>query len=1005
MPTGVVAAGVRVFEAGLDELETDARGKSRNMQRREARSIRRRLERQARRTSRLANFLQTVGLLPLADIRDSAARHEFFKRLDCSMESPYQLRRRGISERLEPYEFGRALYHLAQRRGFLSNRRSAPKDEDEAGKVRQGILDLEREMASVGARTIGEYFASIEGGGTRIRDRYTGRHMYEQEFDALWNTQAGFAPDVLLPDLREKIREIIFYQRPLKSQKRFVGKCELEPKYRRASWEHLSAQRFRYLQTMNNLAVIDKSTGEVRALSSEEREAIIERLEATAEATYSSFRGRGGIPSLRGTVFNLERGGEKRIKGNRTAAQLAGVFGLERWRDLTEADREAVVEDVRSIVNDGALARRGQRKWGLAPEQAKRLTEIRLEPGHCAFSRQALDKLLPHLRQGAKLYDAIEAVPEYRERMNRLTEAVDELPSVLSALGDIRNPLVIRSLTELRRVVNAVVQRYGKPDFVRVELARDLRQTAKVRLELSKKMRQNEQARMRAAERIRKETGIQNPSRDDILKILLAEECSWRCPYTAEPFGIHDLLGRSPQFDIEHIIPFSRCLDDSFMNKTLCHADENRKVKHSRTPWEAYGRTERWEEIMGRVREFKGPGRWAKVRRFEMREAEHNAFINEFCSRQLNDTRYASKLAMRYLSMLYGGGRTQGVDAEGKRRIQASAGMITALVRHAHGLNGLLSRDDLKSRDDHRHHAVDAVAVALSDTRTVMRLTAAARRAEAYDKLFKDVEEPWPGFIGDIKAVIDRVIPSRRLSRRVRGALHQDTFYGARTVDGRAVVHIRKPLAALHKGDIDDIVDPVVRAAVRRRVEEAGGDVKKAFAADVEKPYLSGGGGIRIPIRRVRLAKNLVTFPVGSAHRRRHVTSDANHHITLFEVCAEGGGAVRWEGKVVSLFEATQRLRRGEPVVRRDDCNGGRFLFSLSCGDVIELDREGTGRALYVVRTVPQSKQIRFVPIHDARRLKEIPKSGMTAVPDSLRRRNCRKVVVTPLGEVRRAAD
>jgi hypothetical protein len=114
----------------------------------------------------------------------------------------------------------------------------------------------------------------------------------------------------------------------------------------------------------------------------------------------------------------------------------------------------------------------------------------------------------------------------------------------------------------------------------------------------------------------------------------------------------------------------------------------------------------------------------------------------------------------------------------------------------------------------------------------------------------------------------------------------------------------------------------------------------------------------------------------------------------------------KWGAEVVSLFDAYQRLERKEPIVKRHFGEGKTFICSLAGGDIIELDNQNDkGRSLFVVRTVPQSKQIYFVPISDARPAKDIGKVGLTALPNTLSERHCRKVIVTPLGDVRFAND
>jgi CRISPR-associated endonuclease Csn1 len=292
-----------------------------------------------------------------------------------------------------------------------------------------------------------------------------------------------------------------------------------------------------------------------------------------------------------------------------------------------------------------------------------------------------------------------------------------ELPPVNRVVRSLRNPAVLRSLTELRHVVNAIVQRYGTPDLVRVELARDMKRPRKVRQEMAKTMRERESERSAARTLLELELGLTQVSRSDIEKYLLFKECNGECPYTGQRIVLRDLFSKQPTVDVEHIIPYAQSLDDSFANKTLCVAAENRRVKQRRSPFEAYaGDAERWTEILARVDRFKGAGRRRKAQLFRM-----ETLPAEFADRQLNDTRHASVLAQDYVGLLYGGA----VDADGRRRVHASSGGVTAQVRRTFHLSQLLGGDGEKTRSDHRHHAIDAVAIAATTPWIVSRLQTA----------------------------------------------------------------------------------------------------------------------------------------------------------------------------------------------------------------------------------------------------------------------------------------
>lgn len=1022
-PDGLVAAGVRIFQAGMEGNMEAGREESRGKGRRVARLARRQTERRARRLRTVFNALRNVGLLPTysdLDLSSSAGRHQTILRLDLEFRDsgrldglaraiavqgaadklPYVLRAAALDHPLEPHELGRALYHLAQRRGFLSNRRS-PRRDDEEGVVLSGISQLRDDMARTGSRTLGEHLSRIDPHQQRIRARYIARAMLFDEFEAIWTSQERFHPMVLTPELKKRVYHRIFHQRPLKSQSDKIGRCELEPKRRRAPWALLDAQRFRLLQAVNNLRIRNEFGVEYE-LTLEQRQTLIDELDRKKEVTFVRMRRLLRIPDV---TFNLERGGDKRLRGNETNAILAKVFG-DRWWQFDRDTRNRIVEDLLSIQKTETLERRGREVWGLDPEEARVFANTRLPDGHCRFSRRALAKLLPHLEEGLNIQLAIErAYPGHR----LVGRAQEHLPPVKQVLPDLSNPAVIRTLTELRRVVNAIIDRYGRPAEIHIELARDLRRGKDERQRLQSENRKQEAVRRAAAEEIREFRGGAEPTRRDIERLLLAKECEFTCPYTGRKFGMAALFGPEPQVDVEHIIPFHMSLDNSFANKTLCFAEENRNVKRGRTPFEAYGGTPRWDEILERVRNFKSRLAGEKAFRFQLHGEELEEWLSDFASRQLNDTRYASRLALRYLSLLYGG-TADGVDPEGKRRIMVVTGQTTAHVRNWLQLGSILNDGGEKTRDDHRHHAVDAIAIALTSQRTVQILSIASRNQLFRNgRLYGDPEPPWPTFLDDVRETISRLVVSPRVERRVRGPLHAETFYSPRTEEGAKsregrYVYYTKRLEDLSPSMVEKIVDPTVRRLVVEALD--GEEPKDVFKDESRLPRFVRRNGKTVPIRKVRIREKVPVTPIGEGDRQRFVQTSGNHHLEVFEV-TDAKGRSRWEGRVVSMLEAYERVRKGLPVVNREYLPGSRFLFSLvgnPGGDVIELDEPDGTRGLYLVESIWMTDNLaraRIRPLNQARPRKV----RIEPMINVLGRRRCRKVSIDPLGNVTYAND
>jgi CRISPR-associated endonuclease Csn1 len=820
--------------------------------------------------------------------------------------------------------------------------------------------------------------------------------MLEDEFDAIWSAQAAHHPAVLTEALRDKVQRAIFFQRSIKSQRHLIGYCDLERTRRRAPMCTLAAQRFRLLQKVNDL-LVEGPDGK-HALTADQRDRLLEALEAARRLSFPDIRRMFSLP--RGTKFNFETEGEKSLPGNRTAHDLAQVFGSQQWSALTPDQRDRAVEDLRSIHNRDALKRRAAKAWGLQGEAAQRFAEIALEDGYCDLSRQALAKVLPLMEQGMQFATARKQL--YGDEPP--PAAVTMLPRLESVL-QLRNPAVQRALTELRKVVNAIVREYGKPDRIRIELARDLKKPRKDRQRISRQNARNRAAREVAGEEIEDLVGP-NPSRDDRVKLLLWKECGGLCPYTGKPISREALFGDHPQFQVEHIIPFPRCLDDSFMNKTLCEIEENRR-KGNRTPWEAYHGTDQWEAILGRVKQFRGDARRAKVDRFQTEELPG---LDDFTTQQLNDTRYASRLAVEYVAMLYGAG-ADGVDPQTRtKRVEASRGAATSYLRDEWDLNTILGGGE-KTRDNHKQHAIDAIVIALTDPAAIKRLSAAAARApEARRRRFAPLPPPWEGFLDHVRALTDHMVVSHRVSRKVSAAIHEETIYSKPQLDerGKPCVHVRKPLESITKKDLPDIVDPAVREAVAAKLEAFG---DKAFKDRANHPTLRAKDGRMIPIHKVRLRTSVSPEQIGGdGAYSRSVKLGSNHHVEIIETQDKKGNA-RWEGCVVTTKEAMRRLKAREPIIRRDHGPAKCFLFSLAGGEIIELDAEQSKRQLFAVRTITVKRtgrvSLEYAAINDARKKNEIQAAnawGMADV-DPLRKRHCRKVVVTPLGEVRTARD
>ena len=1031
-PAGVERLGVRRFDAGVSGDISGGRDESNAVERRLKRGPRRQHWRRQWRMRKVFSLLGELELLPKTVSSDADTRHKTLLQIDERLRKqfpvadprsahllPYRLRALALDEPLSPEAFGRALYSLAQRRGFLSNRKAASEDDEDDGVVKRGIAQLDTEMQEHGCRTLGEYFANIDPESVNVRRRWTARRMFVAEFESIWAAQA--AHHQLTEKDRKRLEKAIFYQRPLKSQRNLVGRCELE-RYpvtdeegkrnyvgRRCAFiACLPFQEFRLLQKVNDLRYTEPD-GRVVSMTDPEcddmREKLLHELSEQGEITFGAIRKLFGMKRSkdygRNYVFNFEEGGESKLNGNRTAAKLGKMLGPS-WHAMSESDQNRLVDEMLQFESADLLRKRLETAFQFDEETASKLSKVVLEQGFGSLSRRAMRKLLPLMREGKNYHDAKETC--YPNR-NELGEIHDLLPPVFKALPDGRSPSVVRVLTEMRKVVNGIIREMGgKPEWIRIELARDLKHSRDNRQRMQKRNRDNEKSREAASKKILKAMGGDEryATRDNILKIRLAEECGFVCPYSGDTIGMADLVGDEPKFEIEHTIPFSRSLDNSFVNKLLCRTDFNRD-KGQNTPWEAFGDTPQYEQMVARVRMLRGDARDIKLEKFQMQKIDEG---DDFVNRQLNETRYASRLAATYLGMLFGG-----IDLPGQpRRIFPTSGRVTAYLRQRWQLNQIIGHPDKKNRADHRHHAIDALVTALSDSSAVMKLSKAAERAEhTGDRLFAEIDPPFEQLIEQTRSAVDAIHVSSRVKRKVNGALHEETILSkpkvVRTSEGglsEPQHHVRKRLNSLSMGEVEKIVDPRIKEIVERAVAAIGKPPQEAFKDPANLPAIHGRGGRTTIIRTVSIRKPGSPMAIGSESQRRYVNPGANHHMAVVAKIDNDGSEKKWEARLVTRFEALTRVRLKQPVVDRSVEDGYRFKFSLMGGDYVLLNRDGENDELCRV-VVISGNQLEFILHSNANPAtvrKKSPGERIRCSVTKLLEYQARKVDVDPVGRV-----
>jgi CRISPR-associated endonuclease Csn1 len=357
--------------------------------------------------------------------------------------------------------------------------------------------------------------------------------------------------------------------------------------------------------------------------------------------------------------------------------------------------------------------------------------------------------------------------------------------------------------------------------------------------------------------------------------------------------------------------------------------------------------------------------------------------------------------------------------------IFASSGKVTATLRRVWKLEAILreavpstnGQSKGKPRTDHRHHAIDAITIALTRQSVIQSMARSAsldKRLEQDSRAFRSIPSPWPNFVESIRPHIEQMIISHRPEHKMSGALHDETNYGTPyNLHGKSVVNIRKPISNLKLKDIEDIVDPAIRNAVQQKADGFAGDLTKCESSN-DWPSLQSKDGRLIPIKRARMRKVLDVTAIASNERQRFVSVTNSHHTAIFAL-VEKDREVEWEGIPVSLYEAMERKRKKQVVINRDHPDGSpwQFKFSLMGGDTVELHRccsHKDGRCIpefYRIRTIAGNGQLSMVKITDARLIKQIKETKEWWSPraNALRKLDCRKVSIDTLGRVHPAND
>lgn len=537
----------------------------------------------------------------------------------------------------------------------------------------------------------------------------------------------------------------------------------------------------------------------------------------------------------------------------------------------------------KSVTGNDALLERIGELCGLDRESAGIMAKVSFAEDYGKLSAKAMRKILRYMMKGVGYSAACEEAG-YKHSPRSLTK--EELKAKVYAgkmdvvkRNSLRNPVVEKILNQMVNVVNGIIDTYGKPDEIRIEMARELKQSREDRAEKDKAIRDATKEQNIIRKTLDEDFHIANVTKNDILRYRLYEELKmngYKTLYSCTYIPIEELF--SKKFEIEHIIPKARLFDDSFSNKTLETSGVN-KDKGDMTAYDfvAMKHDEKYlADYEARVNELFKQKKISKAKRDKllMREAD---IPKDFLNRDLNDTQYIAKTAREMLEDIV-------------PEVLTTTGKITSRLREDWGLVDVMKEinwdkfDKLKmtvtehdrdgrpikrimdwtKRNDHRHHAMDALTIAFTKRAIIQYLNNVNARSDkgssiyGIEKKYMKRNErgrlvfvpPMPSgkLREEARRQLDMILVSVKAKNKVvtkninktkkngglnkkeqltpRGKLHNETVYGKIS---RYQTEMKRVGGSFTEDVVLSVADKRIREALYERLAEHDFNPKEAF--------------------------------------------------------------------------------------------------------------------------------------------------------------------------------
>lgn len=745
IPERIIDLGSFVF----DEIENKKDGTTENQTRREKRLMRRQRRRKVRRLSDLRDlFSKQFGADFLKDVIGKKA----------VQASPFEIKVKGLKEKLSPEELMVALYHYMKWRGFKSNRKAADAATDDKSekKMLSGISALRKELSDLsasGTKTyvtqylLDDFHKRINTSDNTLHNSDAAYHLtvdrdtYLEEINALLDKQIELG--VVDSEFKEKFLAIYLRQRSYSlgpdkhspyaiDPEENLGTCQFDGK-KRAPKDSMTAKRFVVLSKLVNLQyrVLSSGSSEYLSLTPDQ----IKKLEPVCltnnDVKYSKLLKEIGLDAkdtqIKGLSLSRKEwaNGLKKFKqgknipqGDDIPSDLKDEFAESLRKALFQKSffsiKGSMIEKVNSSLDVSKLTDEDksfvktddfydelsevlirykddvQIKDALSKAEPKQFSDdliglilsINIDAkSPINLSLDICKKLIPLLREGLT-YDKAMAEVGYahvgsNSRSPISNEAIPHIPPINEALKEmgvaLLNPVVKHTLVQMRKIVNAVNDKYGRVDDYVVELSRELRKSFdernQIRFEQMDSQRENLELKNELIEQFPdKFRSYYNVNKDAILRLKLYKEQGGISPYTGKPIHYRDMFDQ--EYQIDHIMPYSRSFDDSFNNKVLVEAKANQE-KGNRLPYEVGGELFKSITAFLSSRKYYNGKKRDNLLRKEIPEDFHN--------RDFTDSAYIATLAKRIITYFM---------LPPERQCRSTSGGVTSALRKAWGLSG-----------------------------------------------------------------------------------------------------------------------------------------------------------------------------------------------------------------------------------------------------------------------------------------------------------------------------